>query len=123
MNLKKLVCAIFRLFLSSRNKPSRTYTPPRHISPLSLLAVILAYISPLNNAFEKACEVIFKVFQYLILIVIRIQPIFSFTELVTCNLKAFQKSILKNLTKFTAKHLCWSLFFFFVAGLSLVTLL
>ena len=48
-----------------------------------------------------------------------IQPIFSFTELVTCNLKAFmfwetvafQKSILKNLTKFTGKHLCRSLFF------------
>ena len=54
---------------------------------------------------------------------------FSFTELVTCNLKAFmfwetvafQKGILKNLTKFTGKHLCWSLFFCKVAGLSPAT--
>ena len=54
-----------------------------------------------------------------------IQPIFSFRELVTCNIKAFvfletvafQKGMLKNLTKFTGKHLCRSLFFNEVAGL------
>ena len=34
---------------------------------------------------------------------------------------AFQKGILKNLTKFTGKHLCWSLFFCKVAGLSPAT--
>ena len=60
-----------------------------------------------------------------------IQPIFSFTELVTCNLKAFmfwetvafQKGILKNLTKFTGKHLCYSLFLNKAACLSPATLL
>ena len=60
----------------------------------------------------KAGELIFEVLPYLTLIAMWIQPIFSFTELVTCDLKAFmfwekvafQKGILKNL-KFTEKHL------------------
>ena len=67
----------------------------------------------------QARGLIFEVLRYLILIVWRIQPIFSFTELVTCNLKAlmfweavsFQKGILKNLIKFTGQQLCQSLFF------------
>ena len=53
MNLMKLVCVIFTLILSSRNNLSRKYPPPMHISPLSPLTSILAYISPLKKAFEK----------------------------------------------------------------------
>ena len=37
----------------------------------------------------KAGELIFEVLPYLTLIAMWIQPIFSFTELVTCDLKAF----------------------------------
>ena len=72
----------------------------------------------------------FEVLRYLTLIVMWIQPIFSFMQPVTCNLKAFifsktvafQKGILKNKTKFTGKHLCRNMFFNKVARLSPATL-
>ena len=120
----KLVFTIFTLFLSSRNKFFRKNPPPSHISPLSPLTGILAHISSLGKMW--ACELIFKFLRYLILIVMWIQPIFSFTEFVTCSLKAFMfwqtvafwKGILKNLAKFTGKHLCRSLFLNKVAGLN-----
>ena len=45
------------------------------------------HISQLKKFFEKYnCELIYAVLRYFILIVMWIQPIFSFTELVTCNL-------------------------------------
>ena len=106
MNLMKLVCVIFTLFLSSRHKLSRKYPPPRHISHLTLLTGILAHISPLKKAFEKCKPVsLFSRFWGTsFLIAMWIQPTFSFTELVTCKLKAFmfwetvafQKGILQN---------------------------
>ena len=54
INLIKLVCVIFALILSSWNKLSRKYSPPRHISHLSLLTGILTHISPLKRAFDKS---------------------------------------------------------------------
>ena len=48
-----IVCAIFTLFLSPRNKPSRKYPLHRHISLFSPLTSILAHISPLKKAIEK----------------------------------------------------------------------
>ena len=84
------------------------------------LTGILAHISPPEKAFDGFAVPYFNAMW--------IQPIFSFTELVTCNLKGFmfletvtfQKGILKNLT---GKHLCLSLFFNKVPDLRPATLL
>ena len=92
INLMKLLCEIFTLFLPSRNKLSRKKYPSRHISPLSLLASILAHISPLKMAFQKYNPVSLFLrfcvpyFDYNV-----DSTNISFTELVTCNLKAFKK--------------------------------
>ena len=48
-----IVCAIFTLFLSPRNKPSRKYPLHRHISLFSPLTSILAHISPLKKKLLK----------------------------------------------------------------------
>ena len=97
-----IVVEQFWIVLSKQNDifEFRIFSHPLFSQPLN-------GINSPKKAFEKYnCELIFAVLRWFILIVMWIQPIFSFTELVTCNLmqicswifsKHFQNNFLSDI--------------------------